>query len=102
MVFSLKALRISSPKYVNDEFDLIEIPFLTFFTQPYIHFAKSKALKIHKRNRPRTNVNAASDKIFLLHTHITLPNNSSTNIIENNLNKLGIKTVTLSYKIICD
>ena len=35
-------------------------------------------------------------------THITLPNNSSTNIIGNNLNKLGIKTVPLSSKTICD
>ena len=29
-------------------------------------------------------------------------NNSSTNFIENNLSKLGIKTVILSSKTICD
>ena len=34
------------------------------------------------------------------HTFITFPNNSSTNIIINNLNKLYIKTASLSLKTI--
>ena len=38
----------------------------------------------------------------LPHKHIILSNNSSTNFIENNLNKLVIKTVTLSSKTIYD
>ena len=56
-----------------------------------MHFAKSKVLKIHDRNWPRTNTNAPNDKIILPHTHITFPNNSSINIKGNNLNKLGFK-----------
>ena len=39
-------------------------------------------------------------KCFLPHTHITFLNNSSTDIIGNNLNKLGIKTATFSSKTI--
>ena len=38
----------------------------------------------------------------LPHTHITLPNNSFTNILGNDLNKLEIKTVLLSFKTICE
>ena len=48
---------------------------------------------MYNRNRPRSNVNTHSEKMNLTHTHY-LPNNSSTNIIGNNLNKRGIKTVT--------
>ena len=43
-----------------------------------------------------------SNDIKLPHKHITLPNNSSTNFIEKNLNKHGIKTVTLFFKTIRD
>ena len=34
--------------------------------------------------------------------NIILPNNPSTNFIENNLDKLGIKTVTISFKTVGD
>ena len=76
----------------------LKILFLTFSPTLF----KSKTLKIHNRNQHQTNVNTPSNKINLLHAQITLPYNSFSNIIENNLNKLGIKTVTLSSKMICD
>ena len=81
----------------------IEISFLNLlYPKPFIHFAKSKTLQIHCRNRPRTIINTLAEKIWLPLTHVILPNNSSTNFEGNNLNKLGIKTVTLSPKTICN
>ena len=41
-------------------------------------------------------------KLVPSHAFITLPNNSSTNTIINNLNKLGIKTASLPTKTIRD
>ena len=43
-----------------------------------------------------------SNEIIPSHTYVTYPNNSPTNIIGNNLNKLDIKTATLSTKMIHD
>ena len=101
--FYLRVLRICSLKYLNDKFNYIENFFLKLlYPIPFIHFAKSKYLKIQKWNRPWTNVNTPSDKINLPYTQITLPHDSSTNIIENNLNKVCIKTVSLSSKMIHD
>ena len=51
----------------------------------------------------RKDYNIVSNKIISPpHTHSSLFNNSSTNIIENNLDKLGIKTATLSSQRIRD
>ena len=101
--FYLRALRICSPKYLNDEFNYMKNYFLNLLKpKPFIHSAESKTLKIHNRNRSRTAINTPSNKIKLPHKHIILLNNSSTNIIRNNLNKIGIKTVTFSCKTIRD
>ena len=98
-----RALRICSPKYLNDKFDYIENSFLShLYRKPFIHFAKSKALKIHNRNRSWTAINTPSDEIKFPHKHIILPQNSSPNFIGNSLNKVCIKTVTLSSKTIRD
>ena len=68
-----------------------------------MYFAKCKALKIHHKNQPRTNTNSQSYKTSpSSDTLITLPTNSSTNIIINNLNKLDIKTASSSSKTIRD
>ena len=102
--FYLRALCICSSKYLNDEFNHIENSFLNLlYPKSFIHFAKSEALKIHNKNQPQTNANSQSYKtISLSHRFITLPNNSSSNSIINNLNKLMIKTTSLSSKMICD
>ena len=53
--FYLRALRICSSKYLNDEFIHIENSFINLqYPKSFIHFAKSKALKIHKKNQPQT------------------------------------------------
>ena len=62
--FYLRALRICSSKYLNDDFIHIENSFLNLqYTKSFIHFAKSKALKIHNKNQSQTNVYSTSDKI---------------------------------------
>ena len=54
--FYLRALCICSSKYLIDEFNHIENSFLNLlYPKSFIHFAKSKALKIHNKNQPRTN-----------------------------------------------
>ena len=64
---------------------------LTYYFLRVSH--KIKALKIHKRKcSPEIQNNSFSNNT--LHWQINLFNNSTTNIIEKNLNKLGIKTVT--------
>ena len=61
--FYLRALRICSSKYLNDEFNHIENSFLNLlYLKSFIHFAKSKALKIHNKNQPRTNAHSQSYK----------------------------------------
>ena len=101
--FYLKAQHICSSKYLNDEFNYLENSFLNLlYPKLSLHFAISKALKINNKNQPQTNVNIPSDKINLPHAHITLPNSSFSNIIGNNLNKLDVKTATLSSKTIHD
>ena len=98
--FYLRALRICSPKHLNDEFNHKGKPFLNLlYRKFFIHFAKFKALKIHDKSQPRTNANIPSYKTPP-HTFITLPYNSN-NIIINNL-KLDIKTMSLPSKTICD
>ena len=97
--FYLRALRICSTKYLNDEFIPIENSFLNLqYPKSFIHFAKSKAIKIHSKNQPRTNAPSKSDKTSSPHRFITLPKNSSTHSITNNLNKLNIKTTSLPSK----
>ena len=100
--FYLRALCICSLKYFNDEFNHIENPFLNLlYPKSFIHFAKSKAPKIYNKNQPQTNANSQSYKTRP-HTFITLPNNSSSNSIIDNLNKLDIKTTSLPSKMIHD
>ena len=61
--FYLRALRICSSKYLNDEFNHIENSFLNLqYPKSFIHYAKSKALKIHKKNQSQTNIYSISDK----------------------------------------
>ena len=99
--FYLRALRICSSKYLN-EFNHIENSFLNLqYPKSFMHFAKSKALKIHNKNQPRTNAHSQSYKTSP-HSHrfITLPNNSSSHGMINNLNKLDIKTTSLPSKTI--
>ena len=56
--FYLRVLRNCSPKYLHDEFDRIENSFLNFlYPKTFIQFAKSKALKIHKRKQYKTTIN---------------------------------------------
>ena len=99
--FYLWALRICSSKYLNDEFIHIENSFLNLlYPKSFIHFAKSKALKIHNKNQPQTNALPISDKTNSPHRYITLPNNSFSHSITNNLNKLNIKTNSLPSKTI--
>ena len=84
--FSLRALHICSSKYLCDEFIHIKNSFLGLqHPRSFIHFAKSKALKIHNKNQTQTNVHSISDKTSSPHRYITLPNNSSSHSITNNL-----------------
>ena len=100
-IFYLRALRICSSKYLNDEFIHIENSFLNLqYPKSFIHYAKSKALKIHNKNQSQTNIYSISDKTNSPHRYITLPNNSSSHSITNNLNKLNIKTTSLPSKTI--
>ena len=99
--FYLRALRICSSKYLNDEFIDIENSFLNLqYPKSFIPFAKSKALKIHNKNQPQTNAYSISDKTSSPHRYVTLPNNSFSHSIKNNLNKLNIKTTSLPSKTI--
>ena len=51
--FYIRTLRICSSKYLNDEFIHIENAFLNLqYPKSFIHFAKSKSLKIHNKNKP--------------------------------------------------
>ena len=59
--FYLRALRICSSKYFNDEFNHIENSFLNLlYPESFMHFAKSEAHKSHHKNQPRTNANSQS------------------------------------------
>ena len=61
--FYLRALRIRSPKYLNNGFNHIENSFRNLLcNKSFIHFSKSKAFKIHNKNQPRTNANSLSYK----------------------------------------
>ena len=94
---------VCSSKYLNNEFNHIENSFLNLqYPESFIHFAKSKALKIHNKNQPRTNVHLQSYKTSSPHRFITLSNNSSAPSIINDLNKLNIKTTSLPSKTICE
>ena len=71
--FYLRALRICSLKYSN-EFNYIENSFLNIlYPKSFIHFAKSKALKIHNKNQPRTNAHSQSYKTSSPHCQTILP-----------------------------
>ena len=59
-----------------------------------------KPSKIHNKNQSQTNIYSISDKTSSPHRYITLPNNSSSHSITNNLNKLNIKTTSLPSKTI--
>ena len=99
--FYLRALRICSSKYSNDEFIHIENSFLNLlYFKSFIHFAKSKALKIHNKNQPRINSHSQSDKSSSPHGFIPSPNNSTSHSITNNLNLLNIETTSLPSKTI--
>ena len=99
--FYLRALRICSSRYLNDEFIHTENSLLNLqYPKSFIYFAKSKAFKIHNKNQSQTNVYSISDKTTSPHRYITLPNNSPSHSITNNLNKLNIKTTSLPSKSI--
>ena len=55
---------------------------------------------MHNKNQSQTNAYSISDKTSSPHWYITLPNNSSSHSITNNLNKLNIKTTSLPSKTI--
>ena len=102
--FYLRDFCIFSPKYLNNQSNYIENSFLNLhYSKHFIHFAKFKALKIHNKNLSQIAINTPSDRINpqpLI--HFILLNNSSSYIIGNDFNKLSIKTVTVSYKTICN
>ena len=51
------------PRYLNDLFNHIENTFLNLlYPKSFIHFPKSKALKIHNKNQPWTNARSQSYK----------------------------------------
>ena len=84
-VFTLELLEFAN-QISNDEFDyieksLVQLPYPKYFIQ----HAKIKAFKIHKNN---------FFPIIIYHTYIIWLNNSTTNIIEINLNNLQIEIVT--------
>ena len=61
--FYIRALHICSLKYLKDEFIHIENSFLNLqYSKSFIHFAKSKTLKIHNKNQPQANANSQSYK----------------------------------------
>ena len=61
--FYLSPLYICSSKYFNDEFNHIENSFLNLLDpKSFIHFARSKALKIYNKNLPQTNAHSQSHK----------------------------------------
>ena len=87
--FKLRALRICSPKYLDQEFNYIENPFLNIlYPKLFKQFTKSKSLKMYKWNRSQTVINTNSNKIKLSNKHIILPNYSSTNFTESNFNNI--------------
>ena len=90
--FYLRGLHIGSSRYLNDEFIHIEKSSLNLlYPKSFIHFAKSKVLKIHNKNQPQTQYLIKLVLPSTTHRFITLPNNSSSHSIINNLNKLNIK-----------
>ena len=95
--FFLRALRICTPKFLDEEFEHISRSFTSLqYPIAFIQRAKSKALKIHKRKYlPNISSNISSENNSL-NRHIVLLHNNSTYLIERNLNQLGIKTVTRS------
>ena len=99
--FYLRAFHICSQIYLDEKFNYRENIFLNLrYYKPFIHFIKSKAHRIHCKNRSQAAINTLTNNIKLTHKHIILLNNSSSNSIENNFNNLGIKSVTLSSKTV--
>ena len=100
---NFRTQRFYSTKYLNDEFNHMENSFNLLYPKSLIQFAKSKALKIHNKNQPRTNVNSQSYKTSSPHHRfITLSIFFSSNSIINKLNKDDIKTAFLPSKTIHD
>ena len=92
--FHLRALRICTPKHLDDEFTHIMNTFRNLqYPTSFIQHAKAKALRIHTRNQVQNPTQSNSP-----HRYIILPNNHSN--ISKNLNNLGIKTVSLASKTI--
>ena len=55
--FNFRALHICYPKYLNDELNDVENPFLNLlYIKIFIQFAKSKTLKIDKRKKSETSI----------------------------------------------
>ena len=82
------------PEISSWEFDYTENSFLNLlYPKPFLHFDKSKALKIYRRNRFQNATNTPSNKIKL---HI-LPYNS-TNFMENDsLSYVNLSWITTIY-----
>ena len=89
-----RAFHICSPKYLNEEFNYIEDSILNLLYTVNLSYIllNLKPLKFTTEidlelpsTHPQIKLNSSIDIILL--------NNSYTNIIGNNLNKLGIKTV---------
>lgn len=109
----MRALRICSAKYLDDEFGYIEDTFSSLsYPRQLILGAKHKALKIHRvrpsvhNNIPTTTTTSKVERGTLSAApdnpigRIFLPNNPLTEHISNNLNVLKIKTTTLPTKSI--
>jgi len=99
--FYLRALRICTKKFLDEEFEFIDNSFTQLqYPQSFIQRARKKAIKIHNRKHlPSIQTNNTPTNNYI-NRYIILPNNSATTIIEKNLNNLGIKTVSNSSKTI--
>ena len=94
--FHLRALRICTPKHLDDEFTHIMNTFRNLqYPTSFIQHAKAKALRIHTRNQVQNPTQSNSP-----HRYIILPNNHTNSNISKNLKNLGIKTVSLASKTI--
>ena len=94
--FYLRAHRICSPQFLHSEEKHIEQTLKKLnYPLTFINNARRKA---HKITLNKTTNNTTSD----LKKYITLPNNSATKIINQNLNRLGFTIVIKNTKTIGD
>ena len=95
--FFLRALRICSTHYLNEEIKHIKNSF-----SKLQYPDKSKAINIHKHTsqyKKNNNINnKANFNINLINRHVILSQNPTTTYIEKNLNSLGINTTNLTTK----